>query len=163
MPGEPAIRKVLLALRDVLTGNVGVSVTVYIDRPFDQPFRDEELPAVNIRCQQVPRSLHQYNAWRHDAEIMFDIVTRSATTQTVDAAQADIEADIAAILLNPPASIEPGSVFDMLTDTIPLGIGQRGNEFDMADGGESTSAWRCPFLTPIGDFRTIAGRVSTIT
>lgn len=163
MPGVPAIRKVLIALRDVLAGNVGDGVQVFIDRPYDQPFRDEELPAVNIRCQQVERSQSQYNAWLHDAQIMFDIVTRSATTQTVDASQAEIEATIAEVLLNPPTSIEPGSVFDMLADIIPLGIGQRGNEFDMADGGESTSAWRCPFSTPIGDFRTIAGRVSTIT
>lgn len=163
MPGEPAIRKVLTALRDILDGHVGAGVTVHIDRPFDQPFRDEELPAVNIRCTSVPRSQTQYNAWLHDAQIMLDIVTRSATTQTVDEIQSEIEADIAAVLLNPPASIVPGSAFDMLTDIIPLGIGQRGDEFDMSDQGESTSAWRCPFLTPIGDFRTIAGRISTIS
>lgn len=162
MAGEPAIRKVLTGLEQILAGNLGAGVTVHIDRPFDQPYRDEELPAVNIRCQQVNRSQTQYNAWLHDAHIMFDIVTRSATTQTVDASQAEIEASLADVLLNPPATIVPGSVFDMVADIIPLGIGTRGDEFDMADQGESTSAWRCPFLTPIGDFRTIAGRVSTI-
>ena len=162
MAGEPAIRKILTALHGLLDGNLGVDVSVHIDRPFDQPFRDEELPAVNIRCQSIERSQSQYNAWLHDARVMLDIITRSSTSQTIDEQQAEIEADIAEVLLNPPGSITAGSFFDMIADAVPLGIGQARDEMDMADAGESTSAWRLPFLTPINDFRTIAGRLGPI-
>lgn len=162
MAGEAAIRKVLTGLFDLLDGNLGAGVTVHIDRPFDQPFRDEELPAVNVRCQQVTRSITQYAAWLHDAQVAFDIITRSATTQTVDEQQAEIEADIAAILLNPPSTITPGSAWDMITEAVPLGIGQRGEEYDFSDQGEATSLWRVPFLTPVDDFRSIAGRLGLI-
>lgn len=162
MAGEPAIRKVLMALHDLLDGNLGAGVGVVIDRPYDQPFRDSELPLVNLRCEQVTRSQSQYNAWVHEARIMADIITPSATSMTVDGKQAEIEAKIAEVLLNPPGSITPGSVFDMLADILPLGIGQGRDDFDRSDSGETTSAWRCLFITPLNDFRTICGRVSTI-
>ena len=82
MSGEPAIRKVLVRTKEWLDDVSGSGVPNYIDRPFNQPFRDEDFPLVNIRCQRVDFDVFTYSAWLHTAQVMFDIITRSSTIAT---------------------------------------------------------------------------------
>lgn len=156
MAGEPAIRKVLERLKAWLDGNVGSDVTVHIDRPFDVPFHDNELPCVNIRCQRVDfNNSFNYSHTLHDAAIMMDIITRSATLQTIDQKQSEIAADIVARLSARTAAA--GTIGEVLQDCLPVAMGAAGDEFDQSDQGESTFAWRMTFLTSNTNFRTIAG------
>lgn len=167
MSGEPAIRKVLERLKVWVDGNVGAGVTVWLDRPFDEPFRDEELPCLNLRCQRVDFQVGNYSSGMlHEAAIAFDIITRSALVQTIDQKQAEIAADLVARIGAMNAA--PGGIGELLSAQnngllcTPLSMGGQADEFDMADQGVSTFLWRFVFLTPINDFRTIIGQNGTV-
>lgn len=167
MSGEPAIRKVLERTKAWLDGNVGTGITVWLDRPFDQPFHDEELPCLNLRCQRVDMSVAGYSAgMMHEAMIAFDIITRSALVQTIDQKQAEIAADLVARIGTMNAV--PGGIGELLSAQnngllcTPLSMGGQSDEFDMSDQGTSTFIWRFVFLTPLTDFRTIVGQNGTV-
>lgn len=163
MSGEPAIRKVLERLKVWLDGNVGTGVTVWLDRPFDQPFHDEELPCLNLRCQRTDFQVSNYSAGMlHEAGIACDIITRSAAVQSIDQKQSEIAADLVARIGAMTAA--PGQIGELLSAQnngllcTPLSMGGQSDEYDMADQGQSTFAWRFVFLTPLNDFRTIIGQ-----
>lgn len=158
MAGEPAIRKVLERLRDWLDGHLGAGVALRIDRAFDESWHDDELPAVNLRCQSVEYSAWNYTGgWLHDAAVMFDIITRSATTQTIDDKQAQIAAAIHARLNDTARGAEPGTFGELVQDCLPVSMSHAQDELNLSDYGENTMTWRITFLTPLDSFTTIAG------
>ncbi len=156
MAGEAAITKVKNTLLTWLTGNIGSGVTITLDRAFDQPYHDEELPTVNIRCQQTDYDVFGYSGWLHSAAIMFDVVTRSSTTLTIDKKQAEIAADIVARIAARTSTA--GTIGELLQDALPVSMGSSGADMELSDQGETTLQYRMTYLTPINDFRTIAGQ-----
>ena len=155
MSGEPAIRKVLDRLKDWLDGNVGTGVTVFLDRSYDEPFHDEDLPYVNIRCQRTAMSVFDYGTMLHEAAIKFDIVSGASSTRNIDQLQAEIMADINARMWAMDATA--GTIGELLQDKLPLSVGPEQDEFELSDAGEAVFAWSVTFLTPLADFRTING------
>jgi hypothetical protein len=155
MAGEPAIRKVLVRLKDWFDDPAGTGVANYIDRPQNQPFRDEDFPLVNISVRQVNFELFNYASWLHTAQIMFEIMTSSSGLIGIDNEQAIIASRIVARMAARTAAV--GTIGEIISDAVPVAIGSARDEYDLADNGESTFAWRFQYVTPLNDFNTIAG------
>jgi hypothetical protein len=155
MAGEAALTKVKLRLKAWLDGGA-IGATTEIDRAFDNPFGDDELdtPVVNIRCQRVDYNVRGYNGgWQHEAQMMFDIVTRSSTLSTIDDRQGLIAANIVARLAAKDATV--GTIGEVLEYCDPVAMGDTSEEGNLSDHGVMTFAWRMTWLTPINDFKTI--------
>lgn len=155
MAGEAAVNKVMTGLQEWMGGEIGAGVRIDVNRPFDVPYQDNELPAVNIRVEQIDFDIFNYSGWLHTAAIMFDTVTRSSTLSTIDAEQAEIQASIVARLAARVATA--GTIGELLQTCDPVSAGPPSPEDERADVGESTLAYRMTWLTPQNDFRTIAG------
>lgn len=158
MAGEAALTKVKLRVKAWLDGGA-IGATTEIDRPFDRTFGDAELetPVINIRCQRTNYDVNGYNnGWMHNAEFMFDIVTRSSTLSTIDDRQGLIAANIVARLAAKDSSIA-GSIGELLIFCDPIAMGDTSEEGNLADHGVMTFAWRMAWLTPINDFKSIFG------
>lgn len=161
MSGEPAIRKVLERLETWLTSNVGAGVNVHLDRPFDQSFRDEDLPYVNIRCDRTTFSVFNYGSMLHEAVVKFDIVSGAASSANINQSQAEI----AAALTTRMWAMAPtsGTIGDLLQDKLPVSMGPEQDSFEMSDAGEATFTWALTYVTPLDDFRTILGASGLVT
>lgn len=161
MAGEPAIRKVLERTRAWLDGQLGSGVAIHIDRPFDRPFRDDDLPCVNLRCPMVTFSHHNFTGgFLHDGEVAFDIAAPSSATSGIGADQAEIAARLTARMAARTATA--GTIGEALQDCYPLSMGVPQDEFLLADHGVTVFAWRFTWLTPLADFRTIIGHLGPI-
>ena len=158
MAGEAALTKIKLRLKSWIDGGA-IGATTEIDRAFDDAFGDEELetPVVNIRCQRTDYQLQGYaNAWMHEAQMMFDIVTRSSTLSTIDDRQGLIAANIVARLAARDPS-QSGTIGECLIICDPVAMGDSSDEGNLSDHGVMTFAWRMVWLTPTNDFKTIIG------
>lgn len=167
MAGEAALTKFKWRLLDWLDGQIGAGVAVFIDRPFDQPFRDEDLDCVNIRVPQVDFMPHSYSqGMQHDLTVAFDIIVASSPTQSISESQAEIAAAIVDRLADMDGT--SGSLGELLTSqntgllATPVSLGQQQDDMGLSDHGENVFAWRFSYLTPIGDFRTIVGQSGLI-
>jgi hypothetical protein len=153
MAGEAAVTKIKIALQAWLTGNIGAGVGVHIDRSIDKPFEESEMPAVNIRVDAVSFEQMNYGSMMHRADVIFDIVSKSAASTSIDASQAEIAASIIARLqastLSPPA----GTIGDLMQNFVPNSFGDP--EGNMSDVGIVPMAITVFFQTPEGDHRTI--------
>lgn len=162
MSGEPAITKVKDRLLDWLDGEIGLGVTIGKDRPFNRALQDDELPYVGIRIPRVERrqGYPSFNIVTHEALVMFDITVPSADALSIDEQQAEIEAKIAARL----AAMAPtsGTIGELLQICEPSQVGPHEEDLMLSDFGQTTSAWRMQFITPVGDFRTIHGTTGVI-
>jgi len=163
MAGEAALTKFKWRLLDWLEGQIGAGVAVFIDRPFDQPFRDDDLHCVNIRVPNVEFQPHSYSqGMLHDLTVAFDIIVASSVTQSLSDAQAEISAAIVDRLAAMDGS--SGALGELLTAqnngllATPVSMGQQQDEMGLSDHGEAIFAWRFAYLTPLGDFRTIIGQ-----
>lgn len=158
MAGEAALTKIKLRVKSWLDGGA-IGATTQIDRAFDDAFGDDELatPVVNIRCQRTDYQLQGYsNAWMHEAQFMFDIVTRSSTLSTIDDRQALIAAKIVARLAARDSS-QAGTIGECLIFCDPVAMGDSNEEGNLSDHGVMTLAYRMSWLTPTNDFITITG------
>lgn len=154
MSGEPAIRKVLVRLKAWLDGHVGTGVTVFIDRNYDEPYRDEDLPYVNIRADRVDFELVNYGgALQHSAHIKFDIAAKDSAASNIDSNQAEIAAALHARMW--AMDYTPGNIGELLQDRLPLSMGPEEDRLSMSDAGESTFVWRLTWLTALTDIRTV--------
>lgn len=158
MAGEAALTKIKLRSKSWLDGGA-IGATTEIDRPFDNGIGDDELETaiVNIRCQRTNYDLQGYsNAWMHEAQVMFDIITRSSTLSTIDDRQALIAAKIVARF----AARDPGqsgTIGECLIFCDPVAMGDNSEEGNLSDHGVMTLAYRMVWLTPTNDFITIIG------
>jgi hypothetical protein len=158
MSGEAALTKIKLRTKSWLDGGA-IGATTEIDRPFDRSFGDDELetPVVNIRCPRTSYELQGYeNAWLHEAQVMFDIVTRSSTLSTIDDRQSLIAANIVARLAARDPS-QSGTIGECLIFCDPVAMGDSSEEGNMSDHGVMTLAYRMAWMTPAKDFITING------
>lgn len=160
MANEPAITKVKAALYDWLLGNLGTDISVFVDHPFDKPFRDDDYDLVNIRCPSVAFETLTYNTWLHTAQFKFDIICVSGIGVSIEAKQQEIAASIVSRI---GARVSTAGTFgEMVQDCIPQSCGPDSDESRLSDEGETTFEWSITFLTPLNDFRAIAGANGTV-
>lgn len=162
MAGEAAITKVKTRLKDWLTGEIGADVD--LDRPFNSAYSDEELatPQVNIRFARVDFDLRGYNGgWLHSGSVMFDIVTRSATVQTIDERQAEVIAAIVGRMAEITGD-DTGQIGELLQLHEPVAVAQPEDDINLADYGSTTLAYRLIWVTPQNDFKTIVSATGAL-
>jgi hypothetical protein len=158
MAGEAALTKIKLRVKSWLDGGA-IGATTVIDRAFDNAFGDEELetPVVNIRCQRTDYQLERYaGAWMHEAQFMFDIVTRSSALSTIDDRQALVAANIVARLAARDSG-QSETIGECLIFCDPVAMGDSSEEGNLSDHGVMTMAYRMAWLTPTDNFITIIG------
>lgn len=163
MPGEAAITKFKTRLAAWLDGHIGAGIGLHLERPYDEPFHEGEMDCVNIRVPQCDAALvAAMNAWEHTARVEFDLICKSAASGTISEAQAEIAAAIVDRLALLDATT--GGLGEMLQAqangllAAPLSLGPQQDEMMMSDNGEAVFAWSFVWLTPINDFRTVAGQ-----
>lgn len=156
MSGEPAIRKIIDRLYTWLDTHLGSGVKLFIDRPFDEPFRDEDLPYVNLRCDRTAYSVFDYGTMLHESALKFDIVSGDSSTKTNDELIAVIAATLNARMW--AMDMVSGNIGELLQDKLPVSLGPEQDSFDGSDAGEMTFTWAVSYLTPLNDFCTINGQ-----
>ena len=159
MSGEAALTKIKLRAKAWLTGQILSGVAIHIDRALDQPFQEAETPCVNLRIPFTQYSIQGYSSGHmHDAAIHFDLLSASMASATIDESQAEMAADIAARMGNLDAV--PGNLGELLQagSCEPISSGVQNDDFNLSDIGVVTLAYRLVWITPINDFRTIAGQ-----
>lgn len=155
MSGESAITKIKLRSQAWLDGNVGDGMAIHIDRKADEPFREDELPCVNLRCTEFRLIERINNADVWDAAVMFDVLAPSSMLSTIDADQAEAMSDIIARM--GARTSTAGTIGELLEFCDPITAGAQQDEMALIDLGVATLAYRMVFRTPPNDFRTIAG------
>lgn len=161
MSGESAITKIKSRCLAWLTGEIGTGIDVHMDRKAGNPFRDEDLPCVNIRCQEFRIITRDYSADTWEAAVMFDVLAPSSVLSTIDVDQAEIMSDIIARLAERTSAA--GTIGELLEICEPLTAGAQQDELNLSDFGVATLAYRMVFRTPRDDFRTIAGHNGHVT
>lgn len=154
MSGESAITKIKTRTQTWLAGNVG-ALAIHVDRKADNPFREAELPCVNLRCPEFRIIERIYNADVWEAAVMFDVMARSSVLSTIDADQAEAMSAIVARM--GARTSAAGTIGELLEVCEPLSAGVQQDEFNLSDVGAATLAFRYVFRTPANDFRAIAG------
>lgn len=155
MAGEPAIRKVLVALEQTLQTVATLStVGIEIDRAEDEPFGNAELPAVNILHTGTDFSLRSHAETLHRASINLDMIVDSKAGASNSAQLDELEATIIATLW------ANRTLAGLVEDIAPQS--SEGNEQVRADEGARLLTLEILFLTPIGDHRTIIGAAGPI-
>lgn len=154
MSGESAITKIKTRTQAWLTGRIGALV-IHVDRRADDPFRDDELPCVNLRCPQFQIIERAYNADVWEAAMVFDVLAVSSMASTIDADQAEaVSAIIERMGARTPTA---GTIGELIEICEPLTVAAMQDEMNLTDLGAATLAFRMVFRTPANDFRTIAG------
>lgn len=161
MAGEASLTKIKERMFTWLDGNIGSGVSLFLDRPFDQPFNESELNAVNIHFRNVGFVPFGHNSWQHIADLVFDIATESTTTSTIDEDQAQIAADIVARLSARTSAV--GTIGELLQDAVPVSMTTESDDDRLADIGEASFAWRLTWLTPENDFKTVIGHNGNVS
>lgn len=161
MSGESAITKIKSRTLSWLTGEVGSGVDVHMDRKASEPFREEEMPCVNIRCQEFRIITRDYSSDTWEAAVMFDALAPSSVLSTIDADQAEIMSAIIERLAERAATV--GTIGELLQICDPLTAGAQQDELNLSDFGVATLAYRMVFLTPRDNFRTIVGHNGPVT
>lgn len=148
MAGEPAIRKVAVALRATIASLESLTTAV-IDRPEDEPFGNAELPAGNILHTNTTFELRTYNEQLHRATFAIDMIVSNDPDGSNAARLDELESDLIALLW---ANRTLGGLVE---DIRPLS--SEGNEQVRADDGARLLNIEILFVTPMGDHRTIIG------
>lgn len=148
MAGEPAIRKVLAALKTVLSAGMA-TVTWHIDRPEDQPFGNAEYPAGNILHTGTDFEPFSHGETLHRAAISLDLIVGKKVGVSNSSQLDEIEADAVATLH------ANRTLAGLAQDVIPQS--SEGNEQVAADEGARLLRFEILFLTPLGNHRTIIG------
>lgn len=162
--GLAAGRKVLVRLKDVfdvaaaaLPDEHPVAGTLFlIDRPFEQPFQEDELiaGAVSIRHVDTSRTSWDHTTLLHTGEFAFDIGTAEGEVNSIGDRGATIEAWMVGILA---ADITIGG---LTTDAVTLSL--TADEQQGAEAGILLSAARLTWLTSRTDLFTIRGPLGLI-
>ncbi len=160
MSGEASVTKITSRLQTWLTAEIGSGVGVHVARPFDQPFRDEDLPAVNLRAAKVEISQQTYGTEQHTMLALFDIHAPSAASGSIQDDQAEIAAAIADRLSE--RTTTAGTIGELLQSAEPVRMGQEEDDLLLSDHGQMTLAYRLVWLAPVGDLRTINGNLGTV-
>lgn len=161
MSGESAITKIKSRTFDWLEDEIGAGVTLYIDRKAGKPFRDEDLPCVNIRCQEFRLNARDYNSDTWEVGLMFDVLAPSSVLSTIDEDQAEIMSAIIDRMAERNSTA--GTIGELLEICEPLSAGAQQDELNLSDFGVATLAYRMVFRTPRDNFRTIAGHNGPVT
>lgn len=149
----PALRRVMNATLDWLTDEIGAGVAVVLERAEDEPFRDEELPLVNISCEDVSFSFPAYGTCDHTAGLLFDIYAPSTGASTISADQAMIASAINSRI---EARTETaGTLGYYLMAAAPVALGPDRDEYRLSDHGRIRFVWTFAFRTPATDFNSI--------
>lgn len=149
----PALRRVMDATLAWLTNEIGVGVSVALERAEDEPFRDDELPLVNILCEDVAFTFPAYGTCDHTAGMMFDIYTPSMGASTISADQAMIASAINSRIEARDAT--PGTLGYFLMAAAPNALGPDRDEYRLSDHGRIRFVWTFSFRTPATDFNSI--------
>lgn len=160
MSGEASLTKVVGRLDTWLTGNIGSGVGFHVARAFDKPFRDEDLPAVNMRAARVEISQHDYYGEMHELLALFDIHTPSKASGSIQNDQAEIAAAIADRIA--AMTTTAGTIGELLQSAWPVRLGPDEDDLGLSDHGQSTLAYRFVWLAPAGDLRTISGNLGVV-
>lgn len=150
MAGEPALDKVLTALKAALS--VGLDgVTVDVDRAEDDAYGNAELGggAVNIIHQATDFSPHDHGTTEHRASIDLSMVVERKAATTNAAQLREMEADLVAALW---ANRTLGGLVQDITWT-----GADGADDVRENVAARVLSIEILFLTPLGDHRTVIG------
>lgn len=159
MSGEPALDKVLVALRTIIA-SAFPAATVEIDHPADEEFGNAEIDAgaVNIVHQDTAfddRGAYSQGATKHTASIDLDLLVSADAVKTNAAQLRDMEVDaVAALWANRTLG---GLVQDVRW---PAATGCSDVYADVAG---RTLKLEIDFLTPTGDHRTIIGAAGLVS
>lgn len=148
MAGEPALDKVLMALKTALAA-IPSGALVEIDRADDNPFGNAELPARNVLHRRTGFEQITHGETLHRVQIDINHIVAVEAASTNGAALREMEAE---------------TVETLWADRTLGGLAQD-IEFESSGGGEDTFADEGArplsitvlFLTPVGDHRTILG------
>lgn len=150
MAGEPALEKVLTALRSTLgSAEQFDGATIEIDRPSDKAYGRGELPAINPRHISTSFSSPTYGETLHSAEVDLDYAVETKAAATIGKRLREMEADLIAVLF---ANRTLGG---LVQDIQPQD--SSGGEEQESDTGLRTLTVHILFLTPVGDHRTLVG------
>lgn len=157
MAGDPAIRKVLTALADLLA--TIPQITVHIDKLPGDRLVEEERPAICIRVVEQAFEPWQgvESATLHSVSLDLDIYEESPVFESITARHSEI---IAMIVERVHASRANGGTLAAMLFRIEE-AGATADENSVPDLGCATFTYELQFLTPRGDFRTIIGEGGT--
>ena len=149
----PALRRVMSATLDWLTDEIGAGVAVALERAEDEPFRDEDLPLVNISCEDVSYNFPAYGTCDHTVGMVFDIYAPSTGASTISADQAMIASAINNRIEARDAT--PDTLGYYLMAAAPVALGPDRDEYRLSDHGRIRFVWTFAFRTPATDFNSI--------
>ncbi len=160
MSGEASVTKVTSRLNTWLASNIGTGVDLHVARPFDQPFRDGDLPAVNIRAAKIEIEQLTYDTEKHTMLTLFDIHAPSQASGSIQ----DDQAEIAAAIADRMSAMAPtsGTIGELLQNAEPVRLGPEEDDLLLSDHGQMTLAYRLVWLAPVGDLRTISGNLGLV-
>lgn len=154
MAGEPALDKVLTALKTVLDP---VASLVEIDRADDDSYGKGELGAngaINILHLRTTFEMHEHGVQLHRAALDLDMAVAVDADATNGARLRVLEADIVEALW------ADRTLGGLAQDVILISSG--GDEDVRADEGARPLSIEVLYLTPVGDHRTILGATGPV-
>jgi hypothetical protein len=155
MAGEPAIQKVLVALRAALTP---AAVTVDIDRPDDDAYGQAELEAINLRHTgtrfESGTSAEYQSAQHHYASVDVGMIVGVEASASNAQRLREMEADVVALLW------ADRTLGGLVSNIEPTSSG--GDDDVRSDEGERQLSLEIHFCTPVGDHRTVIGATGLI-
>lgn len=145
---DPALRKIVAALKTTLTG--AAIGTVFIDRAEEEPFDRGQLPAVNIFSgAAVSFEAFDNGTTLHRLSIDIDLIEKSDAT-SIDERLAQMESKAVASLW-----AEQPPLAGLAQSAVPVSTAPAGAAY--SDAAARTLSVEILFLTPIGDHFTIIG------
>lgn len=153
MAGEPALDKVLAALKTTLETIPGDGL-VEIDRADDNPFGNAELPARNVLHRRTGFEQLSHGETLHRAQIDIDHIVATEAASTNGAALREMEAETVEALWADRTL--GGLAMDIEIES------SGGGEDVFTDEGARALSITVLFATPIGDHRTILGAAGPV-
>lgn len=149
MANEPAIRKIMAALKATLEAADPIIASVFIDRSEVEPFGNAEIPAINILHGGTEFQTFDHASTLHRATVNLDMIVENNDPAGMPAMIDEIEARIVETLW------ADRTLGGLAQDVTPQS--SEGNEQVHADEGARLLAIEILFLTPVGDHRTVQG------